>query len=130
MMMIVKRLLANIVDIIVFFALVTISYLYLFPIISRWLENYTVIAVILLILVVAVNTALQVPFMMVHQTLGKAFFGLEIESTNDQRPISPSIVLQRELFGKVATGYLLCLPVLFGKTGGHEVVSETKVISK
>ena len=129
-MLVFKRLLANIVDIVLFFAVFVFFFLHVHPVISRFIENTTVSAVIFLILMSALIAGMHYPFMIVHQTIGKAFFGLKIISTNDERPMTPSIVLQRELFGKVATGYLLCLPVLFGKTGGHEVATETKVISK
>jgi uncharacterized RDD family membrane protein YckC len=78
-------------------------------------------------LVVVVTAGIQIPFLLVNQTLGKAFFGLRVVSTNSERPITPGIVLQRELFAKIATGYLMCLPVLVGKKGGHDVVTETDV---
>jgi len=122
-----KRLLANIVDIVLFITLFVIGVLYVHPFIATYIENNTVNAAIVLILVVAVTAGIQTPFLLVHQTLGKAFFGLRVVSTNSQRPVTPGIVLQRELFAKVATGYLLCLPVLIGKKGGHEVVTETEI---
>ena len=132
-MLFIKRLLANLVDITVFFTTVVMAFLYVHPFLHSFIAGFTenefVAAVIMLILVAAVNAGLQYPFMVVHQTLGKAFFGLKVVSTNDQRPMTASILLQRELFGKVATGYLLCLPVLFRKPGGHEIVTETAVVA-
>ena len=128
MMTIIKRILANVVDIAVFIALFVVSFLYVLPFISNFIGNETASAAIVLLLAIAVCALLQYPFLSVHQTLGKAFFKLKVESTNDQRPITPSIVFQREIFGKIATGYLLCLPVLFGKQGGHELTTETKIV--
>ena len=127
MIKVIKRILANIVDIVLFIALFVVAVLYVHPFITTFIENNTVSAAIVLILVVAVTAGIQIPFLMVHQTLGKAFFGLRVVSTNNQRPVTPGIVFQRELFAKVATGYLLCLPVLVGKKGGHEVVTETEI---
>ena len=122
-----KRILANIVDIFVFIALFVLAYLYVLPLLARFSENHTVNAVIVLVLVVAVTAGIQIPFLLVNQTVGKAFFGLRVVSTNSQRPLTPGIVFQRELFAKVASGYLLCLPVLAGRKGGHDVVTETDV---
>ena len=114
-------------DIFTFFFLFVLAYLYVLPIIARFSDNHTANAVIVSVLVVAVTAGIQIPFLLVNQTLGKAFFGLRVVSTNSERPVTPGIVFQRELFAKVATGYLLCLPVLIGKKGGHEVVTETEV---
>jgi uncharacterized RDD family membrane protein YckC len=124
----IKRLLANMVDIITFFALLVAAFLYALPFIAEYIENTTVSAVIVLVLVVIVTAGIQAPFLLVHQTLGKAFFGLRVVSANRERPITPGIVVQRELFAKVATGYLLCLPVFVGKKGGHDIVTETEVV--
>jgi len=128
MIKLIKRIIANVVDILVFFALLTAAFVYVQPFLARYSDNHTVNAVIIIILVIIVTAGIQAPFIIVNQTLGKAFFGLKIASTNDQRPMTPGIVVQRELFAKIATGYLLCLPVLFGKRGGHEEISETEIV--
>jgi len=82
----------------------------------------------MLVGIIAVVCGLQYPFLMNQQTLGKAFFGLRIESTNDQRPITPSVIVQRELFAKVMTCYFMCLPVLIGQVGKHDEACETEVV--
>ena len=115
------------VDIFLFFALLVAAFIYVRPFIERFTDNHTVNAVIVLILVIVAAAGIQTPFIFADQTLGKAFFRLKIVSTNDQRPLTPGIILQRELFAKVATGYLLCLPVFIGKKGGHDTVTETDV---
>jgi len=127
MIKLLKRILANMVDILAFFTLLVLAFIYVRPFIEGFTDNHTFNAAVVIILVVAAAAGIQAPFLMVHQTLGKAFFGLRVVSTNSQRPVTPGIVLQRELFAKVATGYLLCLPVLFGKKGGHDAVTETDV---
>ena len=123
-----KRLCANIVDVLLFFALLVAAFIFIQPFLARFIDNNTINAALVLILVVAVTTGIQIPFILVDQTLGKAFFGLKIASTNSERPLTPGIIVQRELFAKVATGYLLCLPVFIGKQGGHEITTETEII--
>ena len=113
----------------VFFAILTVFVLYVSPIALNIIGNTTAASIVVFLLVSVLVAGIQYPFMIVHQTVGKAFFKLKVVSTNDLRPMTPSILLQRELFGKVATGYLLCLPSLFGKVGGHDAVAQTEVIS-
>jgi len=126
-MILLKRILANLVDILVFFTLFVLAILYLQPVLAGFSDNNTLNAIIITVVVIAVTTGLQIPFILVNQTLGKAFFRLKIVSTDSHRPLTPGIIVQRELFAKVASGYLLCLPVLIGKRGGHEVVTETGI---
>ena len=128
--MVFKRILANMVDMILFFAILVGAYLHINPFFIELTGGYTYAAIITTVLVIAAVSVIQYQFMRVDQTVGKAFFGLKIISSNDEMPLTPSIIFQREIFAKVATGYLLCLPSLLGKTGGHEVVTNTKVVSK
>jgi len=128
-MLLIKRVCANFVDFILFFTIFVVFLLYVHPVVSGFIVNPTIAAVVVLVLIVALVTMVQYPFMLVDQTVGKAFFRIKIVSTNSERPMTPSIVLQREVFGKVFTGYLLCFPVLLGKQGGHEIATETEVVS-
>jgi uncharacterized RDD family membrane protein YckC len=128
-MKIIKRLLANIVDIFVFVAAVVLFFLFVIPyIVPDGGELSTAMAVITLVVIVALVFLAQWPFMAVNQTIGKAMMGLRIISTNGERPLSVSIILQRELFAKVLTCYFMCLPVLFGREGKHDVACETEVV--
>lgn len=121
--MILRRILANIIDIASFFAIVVVAFIFLNEVVP---ENFFGGAIIF-ISIIAASLILQYPFLVNDQTVGKAFFGLKLVSTNENRPLNISIILQRDLFGKVFTCYFLCLPVIFGKKGGHEEMSSTEV---
>jgi uncharacterized RDD family membrane protein YckC len=129
-----KRFLANIIDISVFFGIIVMTYQVIFPSVINVAgsdsEGSVLIAAGLLVFVIALTSALQYPFLKIHQTIGKAFFGLKIISTNDMRPLTVSIIVQRELFAKIMSAYLMCLPVFFGKTGKHDEAAETEVVPK
>jgi len=129
-MKIIRRLLANVIDIFVFGGLLITSYLFVLPFfmsILRMEEANTILAGVIILLVILGTFVVQYPFMTLNQTIGKTFFGLRIISTNPERPLTVSIIVQREVFAKVMPVYLLCLPVLFGKEGKHEEATETAV---
>lgn len=129
-MLIVKRTLANLVDIFLFFAIIIVFFLFVFPHlpgVGAEQPNF-ILAGFSLLTVVAVYFIIQYPFLANHQTVGKGFFGLKIVSTDDQRPLTVSIIIARELFGKVMTCYLMCIPVFFGLEGKHDEACSTKVI--
>ena len=122
-MMIIRRLLANIVDIFVFFIVIIGFFVFVLPIFGEGI----IAIVALMVASTLLPFLLQYPFMKVGQTIGKAFFGLRIVSTNKNKPITPFVIFHREVMGKVMSCYLICIPVLFGKIGPHEVMTETRV---
>lgn len=123
------RIAAQLIDIIVCFAVVALSFMHVLPLFLPKL-GATGAAVLLLVLVVAVNVLIQLPFLKTGQTIGKAFAGLEVISTDPQRPLTLSIMLSRELLCKLASCYIICIPVLAGGRGGHEEATKTAVIAK
>lgn len=121
------------VDIAVFLALILLFFMVILPFFDDFLrpdgEYLSLpIAGVVLVLVLLINFAVQYPFMVINQTIGKAFFGLRIVSTNNNRPMTFWIVFQRELFAKVFTMYLMAIPVIFGRQGQHDVACETEVV--
>jgi len=135
-MKIIKRILANLIDISVFLVIVVAFLVFILPsfvpIFLPPIEEDSimdfVVAGVTLIFIIALNSLLQYPFLRVHQTIGKAFFGMRIVSTNKQRPLTVSVIVQREVFAKMMTCYFMCLPVLFGREGAHDVACETEVV--
>lgn len=124
------RLLAQVIDWLVFLGALLFSFSVLLPILKRVVPDHALAAVLVLLCTILITLAVQLPFLSVNQTVGKAFFGLEIQSTNPDRPLTPSVLFQREIFCKLFPCYLLCLPMLWGKPGGHETATETKVVKK
>ncbi|MCL2499354.1 MAG: RDD family protein [Defluviitaleaceae bacterium] len=128
-MKLIKRLLANLVDIFVFLAVIVLFFIFVIPFFLPDGEGLSItMAAIVLIVIILTVFLLQWPFMKVNQTIGKAMMGLRIVSVNGERPLTVGIVLQRELFAKVFTCYFMCFPVLFGREGKHDIVCETEVV--
>ncbi|MCL2188121.1 MAG: RDD family protein [Defluviitaleaceae bacterium] len=128
-MKIIRRLLANIVDIFVFIAIIVVCFQVIIPLFIPAGEGLSLPwAGVVMVGVCGATFLAQYPFMLVNQTIGKALFGLRVISTNDARPMAAGIIFQRELFAKVMTCYFMCLPVLFGQEGKHDEVCETEVV--
>lgn len=125
--MTILRMFAQIIDLIISLAV----FVLLFKLVPFVFSSFGIIAgyqaLLTCVLTVLLLFLIQLPFLMVHQTIGKAFFALRIEPIDDKHEVTISIILQRELFLKLATLYLVCLPVLFGKKGAHELSTWTKI---
>ena len=125
-----RRILANIIDLFVFFGIFVGSFIFVNPVlINDFQMDHGTAAAAVLVLICLATFAFQYPFMTRGQTIGKGFFGLYIVPDEEHRhEVSVKLILVREIFGKVMPVYLLCLPVLFGKRGQHEVMTGTDVI--
>jgi len=128
--MLFRRAMANFVDVFIFVAITVAMFVWVLPFfvpIPDGEEIGLAWAAFGLIGVVGFTLAVQWPFYLNNQTVGKAFFRLRIKSTNDSRPLTATIILQREIFAKVFTVYFMCLPVIWGGEGYHDVACETEV---
>ena len=128
--MLFRRLLANFIDVFVFVAIVIGVFMFVLPFfvpIPDGEEMSLAWAVLAMVGIAGIALAVQWPFFLNNQTIGKAFFRLRIKSINDSRPLTPTIILQRELFAKFFTVYFMCLPILWGSEGHHDIACETKV---
>lgn len=129
-MMILMRIIAQVIDIAVCIMTFILSFIFILPFFHGIFKNDILSAILILVFIVLLNILLQYPFLRVNQTIGKAFCSLEMVSINSKRPLNVSILFQREILCKLISCYFICLPILFGKPGGHEVATETKVIRK
>ena len=128
--MLFRRVLANFVDVFIFVAITVLVFAFVLPFfvpIPEGEEMGLAWAALALIGIAGFTLAVQWPFYLNNQTVGKGFFRLRIRSTNDARPLTPTIILQRELFAKIFTAYFMCMPVLWGSEGFHDVACETEV---
>ena len=128
--MLFRRALANFVDVFIFIALVVAMFMFVMPFLAPLPEGgemSLVWAALALLGIAGFYLAVQWPFYMNNQTVGKAFFRMRIKSTNDSRPLTTTIILQREIFAKIFTAYFMCLPVIWGGQGFHDAACETEV---
>jgi uncharacterized RDD family membrane protein YckC len=121
---------ATFVDIFVFVVIVVFTFVFALPFFfpTYEYEMGIVVGIFVLICIFSLVFLLQLPFMLVNQTIGKGLLGLRIVSTNPGRPLTVGIIFQRELFAKAMTCYFMCVPVFFGKQGQHDIACETEVV--
>jgi len=129
--MILRRILGQLIDLIIGFSILIGTFAYILPFLSDYISNKTLLAILGLIIIILANYLIQLAFMMNNQTLGKAFMGLKLISTDEiRKDLSVSIIIQREVLCKLISCFFMCVPVLFGKNGGHEEATRTAVMGK
>ena len=125
-MLIVRRILATLIDIVIFFIITVSGLVFVLEIFPEGIIG----AGLLFVFIIAINTILQWPFLMVGQTIGKAFFGLLIVSIKEGKEVTPSLIIQREIFGKILPVYFTCILIIIGKKEEYDKLSDTDVVIK
>jgi uncharacterized RDD family membrane protein YckC len=128
--MLFRRVVANFVDIFLFIAIIVAMFMWVLPFFVPIPEGeYMSIpwAILALVGIAGFYLTLQWAFYMNNQTVGKAMMRLRIISKNDARPLTPTIIIQREIFAKVFTVGFMCIPVIWGGDGYHDIACETEV---
>ncbi|MDR2938998.1 MAG: RDD family protein [Clostridiales bacterium] len=123
------RVLAQFIDIILYFVIMAVLLLFVAPLLTRIVGSLTA-ALLTFSLSVIIYFAMQYPFYTNLQTIGKAFFGLYIKPPVGILTSNFTLVFIREIFIKLMSLYIACLPVLWGGKGVHEKATKTEVIMK
>lgn len=128
-MMLFVRMMAQLIDWVISILILLLTFAYILPFLSQFIGNSGILGGLGLVIVVVLVFGAQYPFLISHQTIGKGFFGLEVVSTEKTRmAVTVSVMIQRELLCKLMSCYFICLPMLFGKAGGHEEATRTTVV--
>ncbi|OTN75068.1 hypothetical protein A5886_000112 [Enterococcus sp. 8G7_MSG3316] len=124
-----KRICAQLIDFVMGIITIYLIFVFVLPLYSHLVPNDFAAVCIAIVLMGALYFGLQYPFMQNHQTLGKAFFHLAIVSTDPYRKdVSVAVIIQREILCKVMSCFFICVPLFFGKAGGHEESTHTKLV--
>lgn len=129
MVLFMKRLMAQAIDLVLGFLLIFVIFKFVLPAVNGVIANDIVLTVLGMVLLFGGYFALQLPFMLNGQTIGKGFYGLKIISTDEVRKeVSVAVIMQREILCKIMSCFIICAPLVFGKLGGHEEATHTKLI--
>ncbi len=124
--MLIKRILAQFVDILIYFLINGA----VFVLLAKSNMGNLVTVLLALVLIHVVYVGIQFPFYKVGQSIGKGFFRLYVVPTSNEAKITPSFMLMREVMFKVLTCYMSCLPALWKAECLHDKSCHTKVIQK
>ncbi len=124
--MLIKRILAQLVDILLYFLINGFVFVLLAK--SNMGNIGSVLLAIVLIHVVYIG--IQYPFYKVGQSVGKGFFRLYVVSTSPEVKITAGFMLMREVMFKVLTCYMSCLPAFWKGECLQDKSCNTKVIQK
>ncbi|WP_125606188.1 RDD family protein [Lapidilactobacillus bayanensis] len=128
-MLLIKRIMAQIIDFMIALLLMFVTFSFIIPIIRKVVPNNLFLTAIAFVVIIGGYYLIQYPFMINGQTIGKGFFRLRIVSTDKVRhTVSVAVIIQREILCKLMSCYLICLPLFFGKNGGQDEVTHTKII--
>lgn len=127
--MIAQRVCAQLIDFLLGVLFLFAIFGLLMPVLAQVLPSDVLRGVLGLVLFVCGYYVLQYPFMQNGQTIGKGFYHLKIVSTDEIRKDVPvAVVVQREILCKLMSCFFICVPVFFGKAGGHEEATHTKLV--
>jgi len=124
------RVIAQFIDIFACMAILVGAFIMIPPLLLKQGVGSVSAAAVVLVAALFVSLGIQYPFLKIGQTVGKAFFGLSVDSAVLERPVTVSIMFQREVFLKLFTCWFICIPVLWGAPGGHETATQTKVVRR
>lgn len=129
MIFLMKRMMAQLIDLVLGILVVFLTFGFLLPWLQPYLGNDIVRTILGLLVIGLGYFAIQYPFMMNGQTIGKGFYRMKIISTDEIRTDVPvAVIVQREILCKLMSCFFICLPLFKGKLGGHEEATHTKLI--
>ncbi|TCK87986.1 RDD family protein [Natranaerovirga hydrolytica] len=129
--MLVKRIVSELIDIIIMFAAVVgvlygLANLEFLGSFESGLLN-TLALVSTLIMCIAVPILLQSLFWQEGRSIGKNYVGLVVVDSLTKEKVGFSTMLVREAFSKWLSLWIMCIPIFFGKRGVHENATQTEV---
>lgn len=124
--MILRRLIAEFIDIAILIG-GTAAGIYLAGQLNTLFdESFFLLTLSEVCVIVLVPVLLQSLFWLENTTIGKTMVFCTVESI-DETELNYFSMMTREYISKVFSCYLVCLPVLFGKKGLHEIVTNSVV---
>jgi len=124
--MLTKRIMAEIIDIFVFIISLALA-LKGIEIIIENIELPNKLLYVLGIIALSVPILLQCLFWKLGKSIGKTYVGLLVIDNETQQPANFTHMFIREVFSKWLSLYIVCIPVLFGNKGIHELTSNTTI---
>lgn len=128
--MIIRRMLAEVVDIVVNGCLLIFEAVFILPMFESFANHPLIYVIFSIGTYIALIILAQGLFWNNNESIGKYFMRLEIASQKEDKEVTLEMMIAREFFVKYITFYLSSIPVIFGKESIQEKVTETVVRRK
>lgn len=127
--MIVRRIVANIIDLFVLIASIAIGVYLGAMVMDMFEEPFFLLTVSVVCIIILVPIALQSLFWLEGTTIGKMFVFIKVVNQETGEKLDYFQMLVRDL-SKILSVNLTTLPVFVGKVAVHDVILNSKVIIK
>lgn len=124
--MLLRRLIAELIDIAVLIGGTAFGIYLAGQLNAMFDDSFFLLTISEVCIIALIPILLQSLFWLEHTTIGKTMVFCTVES-EDENELTFFSMMTREYISKVFSCYLVCLPVLFGKKGLHEMVTNSVV---
>lgn len=128
--MVIKRMLAELVDVMVNIFLLVFEVKFILPMFTGLLEHEILYFIFTLAIYISLIVLAQGLFWNNGESIGKYFMRLEIYNKDEEEDVTLELMFMREFLVKYITFYFSCLPLFFGKESIQEKVTNTVVRRK
>lgn len=128
--MVIKRMLAELVDIVVNIFLLVFEVKFILPMFNGLMEHSILYFIFTLAMYISLIVLVQGLFWNNGESIGKYFMRLEIVNKDEEVGISLELMFMREFLVKYITAYISCIPLFLGKESIQDKVTNTEVRRK
>jgi len=128
--MLVRRIVANIIDLIVLIASIAIGVYLGGQVMDMFEEPFALLTISMVCIIILVPIALQSLFWLDSTTIGKMLVYIKVVNQETGENLDYFQMMTRDFLLKVLSANLVTLPVFVGKAAVHDVIVNSKVIIK
>ena len=129
-MLLVRRIVANIIDLIVLIASIAIGVYLGGQVMDMFEEPFALLTISMVCIIILVPIALQSLFWLDSTTIGKMLVYIKVVNQETGENLDYFQMMTRDFLLKVLSANLVTLPVFVGKAAVHDVIVNSKVIIK
>ena len=129
-MMLIRRIIANIIDLIVLIGSLALG-AYLAGLVADMFEEpFFLLTISMVCIIILVPIGLQSLFWLEGTTIGKMMVFIKVVQNKDGKNLDYFQMFLRDFLLKILSANFVTLPVFIGKPGVHDVILDSKIIIK
>ncbi|MCL1990833.1 MAG: RDD family protein [Defluviitaleaceae bacterium] len=128
--MLMRRMVANIIDLIVLIGSLALGVYLAGQVTDLFEEPFFLLTVSMVCLIILVPIGLQSLFWLESTTIGKTLVFIKVVRNEDGAHLDYFQMFVRDFLLKILSANLVTLPIFLGKSGIHDIIVDGKVIIK